>query len=274
MLLRRVVAASCTLAGGSLLACRAHAAAAVPPSAEGAAVIVGVSHKPGIGAAVAQRFAEGGMRVGIIGRQSDKLEEVKRDILKACPAADIVCAPCDATDPTACAKAFADLKAKQGAPQALVYNLSCRPFPPSDVAAITPDRLEADWRTGPWGALLCLRQVLPAMREQGSGTILFTGASASLRGSKNFGSFAVSKGGLRALAQALCKEEAKNGVHVAHVIVDGLVDMPVINQFFPDAPAGRTIDTAAIAEVYWNLHMQDKRCLTFEVDVRPHLAEW
>ena len=112
------------------------------------------------------------------------------------------------------------------------------------------------------------------MREQGAGTVLFTGASASLRGSSRFGSFAVSKTGLRALAQSLCKEEAKHGVHVGHVVIDGLVDMPLINKFMPDASKGRLMDTSAVAEVYWQLHMQDKRCQTFEMDLRPHEAEW
>ena len=267
----RLLAAS-ALASTSLFACYAHATSAPPTS--GTAVVVGVSHTPGIGSAVAKRFAEGGMRVGIIGRQPARLEEVKAEILKAVPDADIVCAPCDATDPAAVKQAFQSLKAQQGAPSALIYNLSCRPFPPTEVSSIEPARLEADWRTGPLGGLLCVQEVLPAMREQAEGTIIFTGASASLRGSKRFGSFAVAKTGLRALAQSLCKEEGPNGVHVSHVVVDGLVDMPVIQQFFPDAPTGRKLDPAAVAECYWQLHTQDKRCYAFEVDIRPHMADW
>lgn len=273
MMRPRLLAAS-VLASSTVFAFQAHAASVPPPSAAGVAVVVGVSHSPGIGSSVAKRFAEGGMKVGIIGRQSARLEEVKREILEAVPEADIVCAPCDATDPTAVKQAFQSLKAKQGAPSALIYNLSCRPFPPTEVSSIDPARLESDWRTGPYGALLCVQEVLPAMREQGEGTILFTGASASLRGSKKFGSFAVAKTGLRSLAQSLCKEEGPNGVHVSHVVVDGLVDMPVIQQFFPDAPPGRKLDPAAVAECYWQLHRQDKRCLAFEVDIRPHLADW
>ena len=214
------------------------------------------------------------MKVGIIGRQPERLEECKKEILLQVPGADIECVPCDATDPAAVTTAFAGLRAKHGEPSALIYNLSARPFPPTAVADVTPERLESDWKTGPLGAMLCVQQVLPAMRERAEGTILFTGASASLRGSKSFGSFAVAKGGLRALAQSLAKEEAPKGVHVGHVVIDGMVDMPVINQFFPDAPPGRTMDTDATAEVYWSMHVQDRRAWGFEIDLRPCEAQW
>ena len=127
-------------------------------------------------------------------------------------------------------------------------------------------------------ALLCVQQVLPAMKAAGTGAILFTGASASLRGSAKFGSFAVNKCGLRALAQSLAREEAPGGVHVAHVVVDAMVDMPVIHDFiekgFIEAAPGRLLDTGSAADVYWQLYEQDKRCMAFEVDLRPHEAQW
>ena len=99
-------------------------------------------------------------------------------------------------------------------------------------------------------------------------------SSPSLRGSPKFGSFAVAKGGLRSLAQSLAKEVGPDGVHVVHVVVDGMVDMPVINQFVPDAPKGRLLDPAAAAEIYWQLHCQGPRCFAFEVDLRPSEAQW
>ena len=69
-------------------------------------------------------------------------------------------------------------------------------------------------------------------------------------------------------------QEAENGIHVCHAVIDGMVDMPIINQFMPDAPAGRLIDPDAVAEAYWGLYKQPKTCFTFEIDIRPHLAEW
>lgn len=112
------------------------------------------------------------------------------------------------------------------------------------------------------------------MRARGAGSVIFTGASASLRGSARFGSFAVAKTGLRALAQSLAKEVATDGVHVSHVVIDCMVDMPVINQFFPDASKGRMLDTAAAADYYWTLAQQGKRCFAFETDLRPHESQW
>ena len=215
------------------------------------------------------------MRVGIVGRQQDKLDACKAAILAAVPGADVVAVAADATDEVQAASAFATLRQSHGAPSALIYNLSARPFPPTKIEDVTPARLESDWRTGPFGALLCVQQCLPAMKEAKSGTIIFTGASASLRGTGRFGSFAVNKCGLRALAQSLAKESLPDGIHVAHVVVDAMVDMPVIHKFFPDGIApGRLLDTEAAAEHYWQLHAQDKRCLTFETDIRPLLMDW
>ena len=269
-LLRRPLLGLSVAASSTLVASAAHAA----PAPAGSAVVVGVSHRPGLGFAIAERFARGGMAVGLIGRQAERLEECKQEILRAVPDAQVEYVQCDATDPSAVASAFAGLKAAHGSPDALIYNLSCRPFPPTPVAEITPERLESDWRTGPLGALLCVQQVVPSMRERGSGTILFTGASASLRGSANFGSFTASKSGLRVLAQSLCKELGPEGIHVAHVVIDAIVDMPLINQFFPDATPGRKLDPEGAAEYYWQLHAQDKRAFTFESDLRPHEAQW
>ena len=204
-------------AGSTLFASSAHAA---PMPASGAAVVVGVSNRPGLGYAVAERFAAGGMKVGIIGRNPDALADCKTAILANNPGADVEFIAADATDPAACAAAFSRLKAKHGAPAALIYNLSCRPFPPTRLEDVTPERLESDWKTGPYGALLCVQQCLPAMSAAGTGTILFTGASASLRGTPRFGSFAVAKTGLRGFAQSLAKEVAPQGVHVAHLVID------------------------------------------------------
>lgn len=248
----------------------ARASAAMPR----AAVVVGVSYEPGLGFAVAKRFAEGGLAVGIVGRQPERLEECKRKILESVPNAIVTAVAADATDPAQVEKAFSALRQEHGPADVLVYNLSCRPFPPTAVADLDVSRLESDIKTGPVGALLCVKQVLPSMREAGRGTILFTGASASLRGNAKFGSFTVAKTGLRALAQSLCKEVAADGIHVAHVVVDALVDMPVIHQFFPNASPGRMLDTTSAAQLYWQLYMQDKRCMSFEVDVRPFEAQW
>lgn len=241
-------------------------------------VIVGVSHSPGLGFAIARKFAREGHAVGILGRHEERLEACKAQILEEISTAQIIGVQADCSKEEEVKNAFGILRAEHGAPDCLVFNMASRPFPPTSIGETSLARLEADWKAGPFAALMCVKEVLPSMRSSGSGTILFTGASASLRGSKNFGSFAVSKCGLRAMAQSLAREEARNGVHVAHIIVDALVDMPVVNKFIEqgmlEATPGRLLDTDFGADVYWQLYSQDKRCWTFEIDIRPSFAEF
>merc|ERR1711879_295490 len=101
----------------------------------------------------------------------------------------------------------------------------------------------------------CSHAVLPTMQKNKQGTIIFTGASASMRGAAKFGHFAAAKMGLRGMAQAMAKELNPEGIHVAHVVIDGMVDMPLIHEL-AGKPEGRMIDTDAIADAYWMLHCQ------------------
>jgi len=266
--------AATTGCGLSMLSTPPAADLLAAPAAPRAAVVVGVSHSPGLGYAVAKRFAEGGLAVGLVGRQPERLEACRREILDAVPGATVTYVAADATDEAQVAKAFGELKAKNGPADVLVFNMSCRPFPPTAVADLEPGRLMSDIKTGPLAFLLCVQQVLPEMRQSGRGAVLVSGASASMRGTERFGAFASSKMALRGMCQSLAKEVAPSGVHVAHVIVDAMVDMPIINGFFPDVSKGRLLDTAAAAEVYWQLYQQDQRCMSFEVDVRPFEAKW
>ena len=189
-------------------------------TARRAVVVVGVSHSPGLGYAIAKRFCEGGLAVGIIGRQSARLEECKTQILEAVPGAAVTAVTADATEADDVKRAFSELEAKQGPADCLIYNMSSRPFPPTAVEELSSERLLADMKTGPFAALLCVQAVLPAMSAAGRGAIIFSGASASLRGTARFGSFSCAKTSLRALAQSLAKEVGPSGVHIAHVIVD------------------------------------------------------
>ena len=240
--------------------------AEIEPVTNGAVVIVGVSHNPGMGYAVAERFAAGGMNVGIIGRNSEALANCKNSIVSAVPGADVEFVAADATDPSAVASAFATFKSCHGSPDALIYNLSPRPYPPAKVGDLTPERLEADWKTGPYAALLCVNQVLPSMKEKQCGTIIFTGASASLRGSAGFGAFGVAKAGLRSLAQSMAKELNKEGVHVAHVVIDGVVDSPNTR------PWGETVmlqNPAELADAFMMLVNQPRSCWSYELMLSP-----
>ena len=125
---------------------------------------------------------------------------------------------------------------------------------------------------------LTAREVARRMVVRGRGTMLFTGATASLRGSTNFAAFAGAKHALRALAQSMARELGPKGIHVAHVVVDGAIDTEFIRTRFPERYAmkddGGILDPEHIAENYWYLHTQPRDAWTFELDLRPWIERW
>jgi len=129
-----------------------------------------------------------------------------------------------------------------------------------------------------FSAFLNGREVAKRMVARGRGTILFTGATASVRGAANFGAFAGAKHALRALAQSMARELGPRNVHVAHVIVDGAIDTDFIRTTFPERYALKEQDGILnpdhIAENYWYLHQQPRDAWTFELDLRPYMERW
>ncbi|MGH6831228.1 MAG: SDR family NAD(P)-dependent oxidoreductase, partial [Methylocella sp.] len=130
---------------------------------------------------------------------------------------------------------------------------------------LAPGQVEAAWRVGCLGGFLVGQAAAKAMSKPGRGTILFTGATASLRGSANFAPFAIAKFGLRALAQSMARELAPKGIHVAHVVIDGQIDVT-------DNDA--KLNPADIAEAYWSLHRQPRSAWTQEADLRPWVEKF
>ena len=134
------------------------------------------------------------------------------------------------------------------------------------------------WEMGCFGGFLMGREVAKAMVPRGRGTILFTGATASLRGGVGFAAFAGAKHALRALAQSMAREFGPLGIHVAHVVIDGAIDTPFIRENFPERYALKEqqgiLDPEAIAENYWRLHVQPKSAWTHELDLRPWIEKW
>jgi NAD(P)-dependent dehydrogenase (short-subunit alcohol dehydrogenase family) len=112
------------------------------------------------------------------------------------------------------------------------------------------------------------------MLARGRGTILFTGATASLRGSANFAGLAVGKFGLRALGQSLARELGPKGIHVAHVVIDGQIDGPRLRSFAPDRAKNTVLDPDAVAETYWQIHAQHPTAWTQEIDLRPSVERF
>jgi NAD(P)-dependent dehydrogenase (short-subunit alcohol dehydrogenase family) len=232
------------------------------------AVVTGVG--PGLGASVARRFARAGFQVALMARHEDKLAPVQRAIREAGGTALSV--PCDATDPSAVAVAFSRVRDELGDPDLFVYNAGT--FEPATITEIEPDAFERCWKANCMGAFLGAREVIPNMLERERGTILFTGATASLRGGARFINLAVGKFGLRALAQSMARELGPQGIHVAHVIIDGQIRTPRTTEMFPDREEHSFLDPDAIAETYYQLHAQDRTSWTHELDLRPSVEKF
>jgi NAD(P)-dependent dehydrogenase (short-subunit alcohol dehydrogenase family) len=227
------------------------------------AAVLGVG--PGLGAAVARRFAGEGFSLALMARKEASVAGVRKEIEggggKAMPIS------ADATDPDSVAAAFELVRGELGDPEVFVYNAGA--FQMGGILDLSPEQFDKCFRANCAGAFYASRQVLPAMVESGRGTILLTGASAALRGKANFSGLAVGKFGLRALAQAMAREFGPQGIHVSHVIVDGQINTPRAREMFPDREDHTLLSPDAIAETYWLLHAQDPTAWTLELDLRP-----
>ena len=232
------------------------------------AAVLGVG--PGLGAAVARRFASEGFAVAMMARREDSLTEIRRDIEPDGGTALPISA--DATDADSVAAAFERISAELGDPEVLVYNAGA--FQMGGVLEVSPAQFDEFFRANCAGAFYAAREVLPAMVEAGQGTILLTGASAALRGKARFSALAVGKFGLRALAQSMAREFGPQGIHVSHVIIDGQINTPRIQEMMPDREEHTMLSPDAIAETYWQLHSQDRTAWTLEMDLRPSVESF
>lgn len=232
------------------------------------ALIVGTG--PGLGLSLARRFGREGYAVAMVARRQPVLAELAAQLESLGPRLKTYAA--DATDPAAVGEVCAATLRDLGEPSVLIYNAGS--YLPGGIADITPEQFEAAWKTGCMGAFLFARALLPAMADAGRGTVLLTGATAALRGGKGFATLAVPKFGLRALAQSMAREYGPQGVHVAHVVIDGQIDTPRLRERDPDRPAHTLLAPDAIAETYWQLHSQNPTAWTLELDVRPSVESF
>ena len=232
------------------------------------ATVVGVG--PGLGAAISRRFANEGFAVALLARREESVADAQQEIQDAGGKALHVTA--DATDPNSIEEAFMRVRDELGDPEVLVYNAGA--FQMGGVMELTPEQFDTCFKANCAGAFYVAQQVLPAMLEAGRGTVLLTGATASMRGSARFSALAVGKFGLRALGQSMARELGPQGVHVAHVIIDGQISTPRVREMSPDRDEGTMLSPDAIAETYWQLHSQDRTAWTFELDLRPSVENF
>lgn len=234
------------------------------------AIIIGVGALKGLGAQLCIRFAEKGLHIIVAGRSQDKLQVVVDQITNAGGSAEVAVA--DATKESDVIALFAKA---QGDIELAIYNAGNNT--PGSVMEMTAEYFEKSWRVACFGAFLFGREAAKAMVPNEAGTILFTGASASLRGKAGFGAFTSAKGGLRNFSQALAKEVGPQGVHVAHVVIDGAIDGDRVATRYPeyaDMLATGGVELSGIVDAYEFLHQQPSRAWSYELDLRTSIENW
>ncbi len=234
------------------------------------AIVSGVGPLDGLGGQLCTRFADLGLHVLAAGRTQEKLDVIVEAITQAGGSAEAVIA--DATSEADTERLFG----LAGSDLALaIYNTGNNT--PGRISEMSAEYFENSWRVCCFGGFLFGRSAIRNFAGNG-GTLIFTGASASLRGRENFGAFNSSKAALRALAQAMAKEYGRDGVHVGHVVVDGPIGGEKIKQGFPayaeKLGAQGMIDIQGIVDGYEYLYRQPRQAWSFELDVRTSVEKW
>ena len=228
------------------------------------AVVAGAG--PGNGQSLAKAFDEAGYAVALLARDSDTLASIAEELEHA------YAFSCDVTDAANVEAVFADIVARLGPVDALLYNAGSGVF--ADIEDITPEDFEAAWRVNAYGALLASRQVIGSMKERKAGSIIFIGATASLRGNVMTAAFAPAKAAQRSLAQSMARSLWPCGIHVALIVIDGVIDNPKTRAQMPDRASDQFVDPDAVAATALHLTKQDRQGWSFEVETRPFTEDW
>jgi len=240
----------------------------------GAKVALVIGAGDSTGGAIAKRFAAGGFIACVTRRDEDKLQPLVESIRAAGGQAYAFAS--DARKEEEVIALFEKIEREIGTVEVLVFNIGANV--PTLVVEETARKYFKIWEMACFSGFLNGREAAKRMSERGHGTILFTGATAALRGSATFAAFAGAKHALRALAQSMARELGPKNVHVAHVVVDGAIDTEFIRTNFPEKYATKDQDGILnpdhIAENYWHLHTQPRDAWTFELDLRPWNERW
>lgn len=221
--------------------------------AEKIALIVGAG--AGLSASLARKFAGNGYRVALAARNADKLADLAKET-------GAEAYPCDAASPEEMAALFAAVDRDLGAADVAVYNPSARVRGP--VHDLDPEKVRDALMISSYGAFLMAQEAVKRMLPKKSGALLFTGASAGVKGFANSSSFAMGKFALRGLAQALARELHPQGIHVGHFVIDG-----GIASSYGKREDDSTLDPDAIAETYWQFVHQHRSAWAWEIELRP-----
>jgi NAD(P)-dependent dehydrogenase (short-subunit alcohol dehydrogenase family) len=225
------------------------------------AIVAGVG--PGLGAALVRKLVQEGYEVGMfacspgfIGKLADELGP------------NALAVPTDVSDAKEVAAGFRKVRQQIGPVDILIAHASGSVG--EGLTKTTPDQFEQSWRIAVLGAFLCAREAVPDMLKRRAGAIIFTGATSSVRGRGGAVAFSSAKFAVRGLAQSLAVELWPRGIHVAHVIIDGVIDTPKVREAYKLSDKEPLLKPEAIADSYWNLIQQERSAWSLEIDLRPN----
>ena len=238
---------------------------------KGSVIVIGAG--PGLGSSLARKFAKEDHHVFVVRRErhSEELNSLCDEIKESGGSATAI--PSDAREEEQVISLFSEV-AKSGPIDCVVFNIGANVF--FSIEETTSRVFRKIWEMGTFAGFLVGREAAKHMKDKG--TIIFTGATASMRGGSGFAAFSSAKFGLRAVAQSLARELGPKGIHVAHTVIDGAIDHPWIKENFPDIYKLKEVDGILnpddIAEAYYNLHLQEKTAWTHELDLRPYMEKF
>ena len=239
---------------------------------KGSALIVGAGDA--IGAAILKRFSRAGYNTVGVRRNPEKIAsvitELKEEGFKA------MALKCDARKEDEIISLFSKIETEVAPLEVVVFNVGANV--PMTILETPTKKFYKIWEMACLGGFLTGREAAKYLVPRKKGTIIFTGATASLRGAAGFGAFASAKSGLRAVAQSLAREIMPQVIHVAHVVIDGAVDTEFIRKMLPQIKPKRQesdiVNPDSIAELYYQIHLQSPDAWTFESDLRPWCERW
>ena len=221
---------------------------------------------PGTGSALAKRFAEGGYRVALLARTEERLAALEKQLSSAKGYR------CDVSDPVQVEAVASAVERDLGNPSVIVHNAVGGAF--GTFREIDPSILNRNFQVNTMGLLYLARRFAPTMVSAGKGAIVATGNTSALRGKPGFAGFAPTKAAQRILAEAMARELGPQGVHVAYVVVDAVIDLEWTRKRWPDRTDDFFIKPAAIAEEIWHVVHQDRSAWSFNVELRPFGETW
>ena len=226
--------------------------------------VVGIG--PGNGEALARRFSADGYAVALMARRSDLTAKLAAELPLAKPFV------CDVADAASVAAAFGETRADLGEVEVLLFNAGSGVW--GTIEDVSAEDFERSWRVNALGLFLSAKEVIPAMRAKGRGAIIVVGATASRRGVAGTAAFAPAKMAQKGLAESIAKQLGPAGIHVALIVVDGIVRSPAVTTRYPDRPGDAFIAPSGVADIAASLVRQDRSAWSFEVEARPYAERW